>query len=1066
MSRMSQHNSPGGFQPSQSSATRKTRSRRSRRKTRCSRLEWLEPRCVLAAPTLAPISNVTVLAGAPLNIPLNGADTAGDALTFTVTNDTVPGLVTTVSPSTDRSLKIHVHHDGDTTNPASDPSFDGDVVIQLFEDLAPKTTARIVELANSQFYNNLIFHRIIKDFMAQGGDPSGNGTGGSGTKFDDELNPNLQFTSSGLLAMANSGADTNDSQFFITEAPTRWLDFHHTIFGLVTQGTDIVQKMNTVPTHPSGDTSKPPKFSQDQPLHDVVMTSVSVISDTQDNVLRLSTASWATSGQGDVTVQVDDGHGGTTTQTFHVTIQPDTTNDPPFFPSTQPIRTTSDTPISLNPATDVEGDKIYYQTPTITPANPNVSVSVNNAGLVTITPSNGVTGVFSLSLKVAASQAQLSSTSNYDFSTHQFPLYITPKAPSIDSLLTASGAANVSGVTTQNNSSSSSKLSFSLTGLKANTDLYLYADGQIIAHVVPASDTMVVQTDGSTKLRDGTHKITAMQTVLNQTVSVGNLNTKIDLDSPTSAPMQIAVDTAPLTFTSAPLTTAHEDLPYVYDVKTNKQSGVTFQLTSRPGGMTIDSATGHITWTPTSRQVIDPNLPPVTVQATDLAGNSVQQTFNVKVLKALVLVPTPLQTVDVDKSLVFQVVPQVADTSYQYYFVGDVPQGMTIETQGGNGVVRWKPGDTYGGQTVSATVQVTNSAGELGQQTINVQVRGLVHMVYVPAQAVFVGQQVKIPLQITDSDISPSSVSYALAGNVSGAAIDSANNLVWNVPQDQAAGPTTLQVTATDSTGKRAQGTGSFTVNVVNDPNQVLHIASLPSQPATAGTSVSVPLSVTNASLPAGSVQFSLAGSALPGMSIDQARGLLKWDVPSGSQSGNLSVQVRAVDSTGSMAPGVQSFAFQVTTPTLVDAALTIPSPVAAPPVPSPTPVAAIDLTFHAQAFGPAPIPASLPIEIPAPVLIEYSVGSSVPVSGSSVESSPVDLKSRQKEWDEPAPRRLEQTDRVDLQPAEIQPNQRAGLLAPPAADAAVEDLVVEDAATAADDELAELLAEDAALPS
>src|SRR5205807_158028 len=110
-----------------------------------------------------------------------------------------------------RSLKLNVSG-VDSNNVA----FNGDLVFRLFESDEPATTARIIQLVNSGFYNNLTFHRVIPGFVAQGGDPSGNGTGGSGTKFNDEFKTDLTFTSNGLLAMANSGDDTNDSQFFIT----------------------------------------------------------------------------------------------------------------------------------------------------------------------------------------------------------------------------------------------------------------------------------------------------------------------------------------------------------------------------------------------------------------------------------------------------------------------------------------------------------------------------------------------------------------------------------------------------------------------------------------------------------------------------------------------------------------------------------------------------------------------------------------------------------------------------------------------------------------------------------
>ncbi|MEM8860379.1 MAG: peptidylprolyl isomerase [Chloroflexota bacterium] len=116
----------------------------------------------------------------------------------------------------------------------------GDMVIQLFDDQAPVTVNNFVYLANQGFYDDLIFHRVIDQFMAQGGDPTGTGAGGPGYAFEDEFDPSLRFDRSGLLAMANSGPATNGSQFFITFAPTDWLNDAHTIFGELIEGDDTL----------------------------------------------------------------------------------------------------------------------------------------------------------------------------------------------------------------------------------------------------------------------------------------------------------------------------------------------------------------------------------------------------------------------------------------------------------------------------------------------------------------------------------------------------------------------------------------------------------------------------------------------------------------------------------------------------------------------------------------------------------------------------------------------------------------------------------------------------------
>jgi len=133
----------------------------------------------------------------------------------------------------------------------------GDIVVQLLADKAPKTVNNLVFLARQGFYDNTTFHRVLKDFMAQGGDPTGTGSGGPGYKFEDEFAPGLSFDQPGLLAMANSGANTNGSQFFLTFVPTPWLNGKHTIFGKVTAGMDVLLALTL------RDPSKNPTFPGD-----------------------------------------------------------------------------------------------------------------------------------------------------------------------------------------------------------------------------------------------------------------------------------------------------------------------------------------------------------------------------------------------------------------------------------------------------------------------------------------------------------------------------------------------------------------------------------------------------------------------------------------------------------------------------------------------------------------------------------------------------------------------------------------------------------------------------------
>lgn len=129
----------------------------------------------------------------------------------------------------------------------------GTFEVTLRPDVAPLAVENFMTLAKKGYYDGLIFHRVIKGFMIQGGDPMGTGVGGSsmwGKPFDDEFSDSIKFDKPGLLAMANAGPKTNGSQFFITVAPTPWLNNKHTIFGEVTKGYDIVQKIENTKTGP------------------------------------------------------------------------------------------------------------------------------------------------------------------------------------------------------------------------------------------------------------------------------------------------------------------------------------------------------------------------------------------------------------------------------------------------------------------------------------------------------------------------------------------------------------------------------------------------------------------------------------------------------------------------------------------------------------------------------------------------------------------------------------------------------------------------------------------------
>jgi len=244
--------------------------------------------------------------GAALHTPLDGSDPEGQALTYFASSDN-PAL-TTFIPEGNRSLRFTVVGFGVFT-------------VEMFEQRVPAAAGRIIELAESDFYDGTTFHRVINNFVIQGGDPKGDGSGGSGVRFDDQFHEDLKHTSSGLMSLAQTTVDdTNDSQFFFTEfdptAPRklRGLDFDHPVVGRVVEGETVPEAISNVATD-----------MIDRPLTDVVVDNVEVFFDTENGVLTIC-APEGTTGTATVVVTVTDTDGETFTTTFDVNIIPDTFN--------------------------------------------------------------------------------------------------------------------------------------------------------------------------------------------------------------------------------------------------------------------------------------------------------------------------------------------------------------------------------------------------------------------------------------------------------------------------------------------------------------------------------------------------------------------------------------------------------------------------------------------------------------------------------------------------------------------------------------------------------------------
>ncbi len=295
-------------------------------------------------------TNVTMSSGRTFQMPITASDPDGQPLRFGVTVNKRSAMKAVYAPRSNRSLRLDVSG----VNASNDP-LTGEIVLQLFEDLTPLTTARIIDLVTSNFYNGLTFHRVIQDFVAQGGDPMGTGTGGSGVTFDDEFVETLTYNGFGQLGMANSGHDSNDSQFFITDVDLAindsqkpspgWLNFQNMLFGQLTSGFDVLAELLTTPVG-----------LNNRPLSNVVINAATIITNSQDAVLRL-TAAPKFLGTVLVTVSATNAENQFAVQTLQVTVITNSGTSAPFlgpFPSS--ITTTQNTAATfILTTTDIDG---------------------------------------------------------------------------------------------------------------------------------------------------------------------------------------------------------------------------------------------------------------------------------------------------------------------------------------------------------------------------------------------------------------------------------------------------------------------------------------------------------------------------------------------------------------------------------------------------------------------------------------------------------------------------------------------------------------------------------------
>ena len=366
------------------------------------------PFSILGAPVIDPMPNANIPAGKSLIIPVTATSPNGLPLTFSASSST--NRITVQIHSNNPFWKMSVVQ---AASPVAPGAFQtpfrggvktvtniGDMTFMLFRDIAPHTVDVIQGLTASGMYtSNTIFHRVIAGFMNQGGDPLTNGTGGPVFRYDDEYDPQAIFSGIGQLALANSGKDTDGSQFFTTVAPFRPGDFGYTIFGQLLRGFNVLSNINNTATDVN-----------DRPLADVIITKASLVPDKFDTVLTLTGTNFA-GVVGTIKVIADDGAGGRTTNSFTATTVADANVEMPFlYPTTA---TNLVAPVNKRLTNFVFG----YEFPSVTNnwavywADQNSSLNASNSFYIVVTnqlefvavPDTNYTGPVSVVLQVSGS---------------------------------------------------------------------------------------------------------------------------------------------------------------------------------------------------------------------------------------------------------------------------------------------------------------------------------------------------------------------------------------------------------------------------------------------------------------------------------------------------------------------------------------------------------------------------------------------------------------------------------------------------------------------------------------
>ncbi|MEO1619121.1 MAG: peptidylprolyl isomerase, partial [Planctomycetota bacterium] len=539
-------------------------------------------------PTFEELGNQTVEIGSPLHLAIDAYDPNGNPLTVTISVEDESLLEASVVTG-NRSMRI-------------DMVGYGDMVFELFEQRAPLPTGRVIELAESGFYDDIIFHRVIDDFVIQTGDPTGAGSGGSSLgDFDDQFHPELQHNRPGLISYAKSSDDTNDSQFFVTEAATRFLDFNHSVFGLIVEGDEVREAISVREVD-----------GNDRPTVDIRMDTVDIFEDTENSVIMLKPTGSGT-GLTNVTVTVSDGEGNSSSETFQVSIQPDTENAQPYLDD---ISVLEAYPLNV-PAvvqltsTDLEGDDVEYEVTNLSTAI-NATVSVSSEGELSVTPPTDFEGVIQVRATVRAARDFSNNSDNQVLEFRFAPIEVSLSRGS------DSGVSDTDGLTNE------TLLTFVIDGTVNNATGELLIDGQVAESFPTMFGSTEVLTDAFADLADGTYEVTARTMGDSGTFNSDPISITIDRARPVFDPQTLPSSVALGSSIDQTIGYLGGDVGVGGTGEFSKL--IEARLVSAPESMSL--SVDDLRWTPQPEQL---GRHTYRLRANDAAGNETVQTFGIEV---------------------------------------------------------------------------------------------------------------------------------------------------------------------------------------------------------------------------------------------------------------------------------------------------------------------------------------------------------------------------------------------------------------------------------------------------